>query len=84
MDGRRLTILIACVLAMGFSLGGAVATLSQQPPKPPADLSQVRMHFTAGKLTLYAPADKVAMRPGIDKNITVIEVDTTPPIVPVQ
>jgi len=69
-------------LMVGVIFGGSMALVFAQPPKqlPPADIGQVRMHFVAGHLTLYAPAGKVTIRPGMDKVTTVIEIDTTPEI----
>lgn len=57
---------------------------AQQPqPFPhPADLNTVRMHFLAGHMTIYAPSDKVTIKPGMDKQTTVIDIDTTPAGVP--
>jgi len=73
-------LMLAVICLVGTILGEAQQV--NPAPKTPVDLSQVRMHFTGARLVIYAPSDRLTMRPGMDKSITVIEIDTTPPIVP--
>lgn len=71
-------LIFAMIVMFWVSVMWSAAQDKPQPFPRPADIGQVRMHFVAGKMTIYAPSDKVATRPGMDSRTTVIEIDTTP------
>lgn len=74
-------IVIAIIAAIGLLLCVLAYGKAQQPFPRPVDVGAVRMHFVGSHMTLYVPSDKFTTKPGMDNKTTVIEIDTSQPII---
>lgn len=70
--GGRVFLVLLTVLVL-------IGTVAQSEPAPlPTPEWSVRVSVSAGRTTIYAPADRVSLRHSVMGNESVIEIDTAP------